>query len=593
MDKRRQQRLFLTLRRVALPVAIAVISATLAGAFVQLVPQFNRWEAGSVTDSQSVAKTARADDRISLIVIDNTTVNRLKLNGSTRALFAKYAELIRGLREAGAKVLVIDLLFDESMVGSELLTEALVNSKPLGVTVLTNASPQEDPKDIDGDQRRYSFPRPSFFPQRPPPNVVLTQAISMSVSDSTVLGAILVRTDLRTGKPILYSALAATLLLQGTDVEGVELDREAHLITAGSLEWQLGKNQQMMAQWTEKLNQFPETEFSDALRALRGPMGAGLFRGKVVILGNIASNEDVHPIGKFGNEYGVRFLAQMVNTLLLSHRARWTQTGLAENWALWFILGIAASAVALEFRPLAAWSACIGLAVVAITLPFAAIRAGMEIGFVPPVLAVLLASILAAMIRSTFNLKSDLRPTGLTEETTILFVDIQDSTGLTHKLGANKYHELHESLNALGDEIVRKHKGTIERTTGDGFMAVFRASRSLDHAVNALRSSVQLQEALASKLRSAAAPVATVSCGLETGVTSGGYVWESGRRVWSSTGNAVNLAQRLQSCCRDIGISVAIGPTAAKLIEHEVPVRLVGTRTLKGIMGEVAIFTTN
>lgn len=136
MDKRRQQRLFLTLRRVALPVAIAVISATLAGAFVQLVPQFNRWEAGSVTDSQSVAKTARADDRISLIVIDNTTVNRLKLNGSTRALFAKYAELIRGLREAGAKVLVIDLLFDESMVGSELLTEALVNSKPLGVRTL-------------------------------------------------------------------------------------------------------------------------------------------------------------------------------------------------------------------------------------------------------------------------------------------------------------------------------------------------------------------------------------------------------------------------------------------------------------------------
>jgi class 3 adenylate cyclase len=72
-------------------------------------------------------------------------------------------------------------------------------------------------------------------------------------------------------------------------------------------------------------------------------------------------------------------------------------------------------------------------------------------------------------------------PSGLQ---TILFTDMEGSTGLTQRLGDDRAQELVRVHNNLVRDCLRAHGGTEIKQTGDGIMATFPlASRALDCAV--------------------------------------------------------------------------------------------------------------
>ncbi len=67
---------------------------------------------------------------------------------------------------------------------------------------------------------------------------------------------------------------------------------------------------------------------------------------------------------------------------------------------------------------------------------------------------------------------------------TVLFTDIEDSTGLTQRLGDAKAQELVREHNTVVREALRAHNGTEVKHTGDGIMASFHsASGALECAV--------------------------------------------------------------------------------------------------------------
>jgi class 3 adenylate cyclase len=113
---------------------------------------------------------------------------------------------------------------------------------------------------------------------------------------------------------------------------------------------------------------------------------------------------------------------------------------------------------------------------------------------------------------------------------TILFTDLQDSTGMTDRLGDLLAQELLREHNAIVREQLAAHQGFEVKTTGDGFMIAFVSAR------RAVQCAIAIQQAFAARnARTPGAPL-SVTMGLHTGEA----IWEAGDYY----GKAVIVAAR-------------------------------------------------
>ncbi len=136
-------------------------------------------------------------------------------------------------------------------------------------------------------------------------------------------------------------------------------------------------------------------------------------------------------------------------------------------------------------------------------------------------------------------------------EATILFSDIRGFSTIAETTPAKELAViLTRHLSAMA-EVVSGHGGMIDKFAGDAVMAVFGApTKAPDHAVLAVRCALAMQdrqselneEAMDQGLR----PI-HVGIGVNTGVVAAGTVGGGGRLEYTVLGDAVNVAQRLQS----------------------------------------------
>ncbi len=132
-------------------------------------------------------------------------------------------------------------------------------------------------------------------------------------------------------------------------------------------------------------------------------------------------------------------------------------------------------------------------------------------------------------------------------------------------------------------EVVLEYGGTIDKFAGDGVMAVFGApERMEDHAERALRCALAMQarqyqlndETLAGTL-----PRLGMGIGVNTGIVVAGTVGGGGRLEYTVLGDAVNLAQRLQS---EAAAGEILAAAATAQAATAVPSEPIGTRQVKG-----------
>jgi adenylate cyclase len=168
---------------------------------------------------------------------------------------------------------------------------------------------------------------------------------------------------------------------------------------------------------------------------------------------------------------------------------------------------------------------------------------------------------------------------------------------MAEKLGATASREVLSDMLSRLSKVVARHGGEVERTMGDGLMAVFRerhAKQARHHASRCIAAGEEMFEAVAptdARLRKDYGVSASVTIGIESGVISGSVVRSADREEWSSFGPVVNLAARLQGACSTLGQSILIGPGAWAAIHHEVPTVFVGTTELKGIKDTMPVYT--
>ena len=177
-------------------------------------------------------------------------------------------------------------------------------------------------------------------------------------------------------------------------------------------------------------------------------------------------------------------------------------------------------------------------------------------------------------------------------EVTVLFSDIRGFSTMAERLSAREIAEIvGRHLGAMA-EIVVEHGGMIDKFQGDAVMAVFGAPDPLeDHAERALRCAVAMQRRQA-ELNDAGWGTESIDglhigVGVNTGRVIAGAVGGGGRLEYTVIGDAVNVAQRLQS---EAGGGEVVASAATVAASNGIDAESVGPRVVKGREEPVEVY---
>ncbi len=171
-------------------------------------------------------------------------------------------------------------------------------------------------------------------------------------------------------------------------------------------------------------------------------------------------------------------------------------------------------------------------------------------------------------------------------EVTILFTDIRSFTTLSEKMDPQHLVGL---LNEYFTEmvgIVMEMDGVVDKYIGDAIMAVFGAPvPKPEDAVNAVRAAVHMRRALQrlnDRLAERGIPALRTGIGIHTGPVVAGNIGSERRMEYTVIGDAVNLASRLESNTKELGVNVLISEDTYEKVKHVVQARQVKEITVKG-----------
>jgi class 3 adenylate cyclase/tetratricopeptide (TPR) repeat protein len=140
---------------------------------------------------------------------------------------------------------------------------------------------------------------------------------------------------------------------------------------------------------------------------------------------------------------------------------------------------------------------------------------------------------------------------------TILFFDIVGSTSLAEKLDPEEWRQVVSQVHTSLGEAVSSHHGTVAQYLGDGLLAFFGSQQASEHdPENAIRAALDGHTTVAAlslphqiQLRG----------GIHTGLVVVGELGDAIHKEFTASGDAVNLAARLQSAA----------PPGGTLISHD------------------------
>jgi adenylate cyclase len=169
---------------------------------------------------------------------------------------------------------------------------------------------------------------------------------------------------------------------------------------------------------------------------------------------------------------------------------------------------------------------------------------------------------------------------------TILFTDIRSFTSISEKMDPQALVALLNEYFAEMVGIVMQEDGVVDKYIGDAIMAVFGAPvPKVDDPIHAVRAAVRMRGALHelnARLLSRGLPELRTGIGIHTGEVVAGNIGSEKRMEYTVIGDAVNLASRLESSTKELGVDVLISEDTYELTKHVVDARPVREITVKG-----------
>jgi adenylate cyclase len=188
-----------------------------------------------------------------------------------------------------------------------------------------------------------------------------------------------------------------------------------------------------------------------------------------------------------------------------------------------------------------------------------------------------------------------LRLGGDDRQLTVMFVDVRHFTEISERLPPRAVVGfLNTLLDALSRHVVA-NEGTLDKFIGDSIMAFWNAPVDVaDHETKAVRAALAMRETLA-ELNAADAfgfgrdQLVGIGIGIHTGVACVGNMGAETRFNYSAVGDAVNVAARIESSCKEIGFDILISEETARL-QLGAALLEAGTIGLKGKSSRTRLF---
>ena len=175
---------------------------------------------------------------------------------------------------------------------------------------------------------------------------------------------------------------------------------------------------------------------------------------------------------------------------------------------------------------------------------------------------------------------------GVSMKVTILFSDIRGFTTISEKMDAQALVGLLNEYFTEMVTIVGNEDGVVDKYIGDAIMAVFGAPvQRDDDPLRAVRAAVRMRQALALlnvRLTERGVPTLNMGVGIHTGVVVAGNIGSESRMEYTVIGDAVNLASRLESNTKELGVNILISEDTYELTKHAIEARAVREIKVKG-----------
>ncbi|MFJ6333818.1 CHASE2 domain-containing protein [Rhizobium sp. NPDC092011] len=180
-----------------------------------------------------------------------------------------------------------------------------------------------------------------------------------------------------------------------------------------------------------------------------------------------------------------------------------------------------------------------------------------------------------------------LRLGGDERELTVMFVDVRNFTQISEEMTPSAVVAfLNTLLDALSHHVI-VNEGTLDKFIGDSIMAFWNAPVDVsDHAGKAVHAALGMRDTLARLNDEDAfgfgdARRVGIGIGIHTGLACVGNMGAETRFNYTAVGDAVNIAARIESACKDINFDILISEATASLLPDYALLEA-GALTLKG-----------
>jgi adenylate cyclase len=165
---------------------------------------------------------------------------------------------------------------------------------------------------------------------------------------------------------------------------------------------------------------------------------------------------------------------------------------------------------------------------------------------------------------------------GEVRELTIMFVDVRNFTPFSENLTPQELIAfLNRLLGELSGCVVEEH-GTIDKYIGDSLMAFWNAPLALDaHQRRACLAALGMrrrlerlnaENAFGLRGRGLAVDQVTIGIGINSGMACVGNMGSEDRFDYSCVGDAVNLAARVESACKELSFDIVVSADTAAAV---------------------------
>ncbi len=181
-------------------------------------------------------------------------------------------------------------------------------------------------------------------------------------------------------------------------------------------------------------------------------------------------------------------------------------------------------------------------------------------------------------------------PTTSKRDLAFLFTDIRGFTSLCEGLDPAQVVRILNKYLDIQSSIILNYKGDIDKFVGDEIMAVFDGPKK---ELNACLASMDIREAMAKEKERDTQKNRTgisIGIGIHSGRVVFGSVGARERMDFTSIGDTVNLAARLESANKIYGTKALITDSVRAKLDGEFVLREIDTITVKGKTKPVSIY---